>query len=79
MAEIFSLNELFLKLLNLESKNVQPLIDISPENIHSPMTAIPQTNEFLLSGPGGLGVFFDACTGMPGIQSKNEASKKFNP
>ena len=42
------------------------------------MTVIPQTNEFLLSGPGGLGVFFDACTGMPGIKSKNEAPKNFN-
>ena len=53
----------------METKNVQRLIDTSPDNIHSPMAAIPQTNEFLLSGPGGLGVFFDAGTGMPGFKT----------
>lgn len=30
------------------------------------MAVIGESNEFLLSGPGELGVFFDATSGMPG-------------
>jgi len=52
------------KLLNLNSKQQQRLIDVSCDCL-APMAVIEGSNEFLLSGPGGLGVFIDSH-GMPG-------------
>ena len=43
---------------------IQRLIDVSSDCL-APMAVIEGSNEFLLSGPGGLGVFID-CHGMPG-------------
>ena len=48
----------FLNLKIFSSKEVQRLIDIDPSDDLTPMAVISQSNEFLLSGPGGLGTDF---------------------
>ena len=52
-------------LLNFENSSVQRILDKGPERENVPMAAMAFYEQYLLTGPGGLGVFI-TTQGMPG-------------